>query len=298
MVRAFELETGIRTSYVRLSAGDALERVRVTRDSPTFSVWWGGSADNYIAADAEGLLEPYQPLGSMKIPKAFKDDSGHWTGVYMGALGFAVNRRALVERALSEPMSWADLIKPAYRGNIAIAHPATSGTAYTALATVAQVLGKDLDRGLGYFGALNENVGLYPRAGSEAARLAGQGDVAVGIAFSHDIVRAIEDGASDLKVVFPSEGTGYEIGAMALVRNAPHPAEAKRFMDWALSERAQELGPLFSAYQIPTIPDAKVPQKSARLSSITLIDYDFYWAGEHRQTLLQEFVTRVARPPE
>jgi hypothetical protein len=41
-----------------------------------------------------------------------------------------------------------------------------------------------------------------------------------------------------------------------------------------------------------------LPQKSARLSSINLIDYDFYWAGEHRQTLLQEFVTRSAQPPD
>jgi iron(III) transport system substrate-binding protein len=70
----------------------------------------------------------------------------------------------------------------------------------------------------------------------------------------------MEDGESDLEVVFPGEGTGYETGAMALVKNGPHRAAGRRFMDWALSARAQELGPLFTAYQIPTNPDAKCPR--------------------------------------
>jgi iron(III) transport system substrate-binding protein len=297
MARAFELETGIRTSYERLSAGDALERVRATRDAPSFSVWWGGSADTYIAADTEGLLDPYVPTGSMKIPQRFKHQSGHWTGVYVGVLGFAVNDRVLEERALPAPRTWADLVQPAYRGEVAVAHPATSGTAYTALATVTQVHGKDLNQGLAYFGALHENIRQYPRAGSEPARLAARGEVAVGIAFSHDIVRAIKEGAADVRVEYPSEGTGYEIGAMALIKNAPNPVEAKLFMDWALRERAQEMGPLFSAYQVPTNPDAKVPQESVRLASIKLIDYDFRWAAEDRETLLRSFAQQIARPP-
>lgn len=294
MARAFELEAGIPTSYMRLSAGEALDRVRSERQAPPFSVWWGGSADNYIAADADGLLEPYQPVGSTKIPRAFKDESGHWTGVYVGVLGLAVNYRALAERGLTTPSTWADLTQPMYRREIAMAHPGSSGTAYTALATLAQLSGRDIDRALAYFKALDANIRVYPRAGAEPARLAGRGDVAIGIAFSHDIVRAIDDGAPDLRVVFPGEGTGYEIGAMALIKNAPHPTEAKRFMDWALSERAQELGPLFTAYQIPTNPDAKVPPKSARLSAINLISYDFRWAGEHRTGLTQAFATGVA----
>jgi len=111
-------------------------------------------------------------------------------------------------------------------------------------------------------------------------------------------MRAIEDGAPDLEVVFPNEGTGYEIGAMSLIKNAPSPVEARRFMDWAVGQRAQELGPLFTAYQIPTNPDARVPQKSTRLSSIKLIDYDFVWAAQHRYTLLLEFTQRVAPAPD
>jgi iron(III) transport system substrate-binding protein len=297
IARAFELESGVRTTYARLSAGEALARLRAERAATPFSVWWGGAADGYVAADAEGLLEPYRPRGGGKIPRQYKDANGHWTGVYVGALAFAINRRALAEQRLPAPASWADLTQPAYRGQLSIAHPATSGTAYTVLATIVQLHGKDVKRGLEYFGALHPNIREYQRSGAAPTRLAGRGQVAIGIAFAHDIVAAMEDGESDLEVVFPSEGTGYETGAMALVKNGPDQSAAKRFMDWALSEHAQELGPLFTAYQIPTNPDAKVPAKSVRLSAVRTIAYDVAWAGESRQMLVERFNAVIAPPP-
>jgi iron(III) transport system substrate-binding protein len=127
--------------------------------------------------------------------------------------------------------------------------------------------------------------------------MAGRGEVAIGIAFSHDIVATIEDGYEELTVVFPAEGTGYEIGGMALIKNAPEPVLAKRFMDWALSRQAQEFAPLFRAYQIPTNPDAKVPQKSVRLSSVRTINYDFRWSGDNREALIARFSRTIAPLP-
>ena len=57
MTEAFEAETGIETNYVRMSSGESLARVRATADNPEFSVWWGGPADAFIAANEEGLLQ-------------------------------------------------------------------------------------------------------------------------------------------------------------------------------------------------------------------------------------------------
>ena len=297
VVRAFELETGIQTSYVRQSSGEALTTLNEERATPRFSVLWGGPVDGYIAAAADNLLEQYQPRGSAKIPRQYKDQNGYWTGIYVGALAIAVNQQVLSERGLPEPTSWADLTNPIYKGQISMAHPATSGTAYTTIATIVQINGKDTTKGFAYIEALHRNISRYERAGAAPARVAGRGEAAVAIAFSHDILGAIEDGFSTLKVLFPSDGTGYEIGAMALLNNAPNPVAGKRFMDWALSERAQELGPLFTAYQIPTNPDAKIPPQSLRLSSVKTIDYDFRWAGENRQALVERFSTVIAPPP-
>ncbi|MDQ3810468.1 MAG: ABC transporter substrate-binding protein [Chloroflexota bacterium] len=288
VVRTFQEETGVRTTYERLSAGDALTRLRTESAAPAFSVWWGSSAENYIAADSEGLLAAYRPRGSTVLPRQYADPDGHWTGIYVGALGFAVNGPALAGRGLPEPTSWADLTNPIYRGLIALGHPATSGTGYAVLATILQMHGKSVDEGFAYARALHDNVAVYTREGATPAKLACK-QVAIGIAFSHDIVRSLQDGCEGVRIVFPSEGTGYEIGAMALLKNAPEPELGKRFMDWAITPRAQELGPLFTAYQIPTHPDAKVPARALRLSAVKTIDYDFAWAGEHRQMLANRF---------
>jgi iron(III) transport system substrate-binding protein len=295
--RAFQIDSGIRTTYVRLSGGDALAALRAERSTPRFSVWWGGPADLYIAAQADGLLEPYQPKGAAKMPRQYRDPDGYWTGVYVGVLGLAVNTRVLAEKGLPEPSGWADLIQPHYRQQIAIAHPATSGTAYTAVATILQLQGRDMDQGFAYLSALHQNVLSYSRAGAAPARLAGRGEVATGIAFAHDIIAAIEDGAPDVKLVFPIEGTGYEIGGMALVKNGPNPEAGRRFLDWAMTEHAQELGPLFAAYQIPTNPDAKVLDQTVRLADIKTIDYDFRWAGQQREQILSRFRATLAPDP-
>jgi iron(III) transport system substrate-binding protein len=288
VVRTFQEETGIRTTYERQSAGDALMRLRAESDAPTFSVWWGSSAENYIAADADGLLAVYRPKGSGVLPHKYADPDGHWTGIYVGVLAFAVNRDILAAQGLPAPKSWADLVDPRYRRMIAVGHPATSGTGYAALATIMQLYGKSVEDGFKYERALHDNVALYTREGATPARLACN-QVAIGIAFSHDIAAARQDGCDGVETIFPSEGTGYEIGAMALLKNAPEPELAKRFMDWSITPRAQELGPQFTAYQIPTHPDAKVPAMAVRLSAINTIDYDFEWAGERRQALSNRF---------
>jgi iron(III) transport system substrate-binding protein len=296
MANAFEAETGIRTTYERLSTGEALARLRADKAHPKFSVWWGGPADSYIEASGEGLLEPYRPRGVGTLPRQYRDETGAWTGIYVGVLAFGVNTAVLGAHGLTPPTSWADLVKPQYEGLIAMGHPATSGTGYSILGTVMQMNNKNIEVGFDYLEALNRNVAQYTRTGAEAARVAGRGEAAIGIAFSHDIVDAAQI-SPDLRVVFPGDGTGYEIGGMALIAGAPDSAQGKRFMDWAISQRAQELGPSFRAYQIPTNPDAQVSPLSARLASIKTIDYDFRWAGNRREDLVRRFQASVAPAP-
>ena len=298
ITKAFEAQCGIKTTYVRLSSGEALAKLRADKASPQFSVWWGGPADGYIAANNEGLLEAYKPAGFDKIPAQYRDANGVWTGIYVGALGVALNTKVLKDKNLPEPTSWADLAKPAYKGQISIAHPASSGTSYTFVATQAFLNGKDLTKTFAYLAQFHQNVLQYQKTGAAPARQAGQGEVAIGIVFSHDIVAAIEEGFKDLKIMFPSEGTGYEIGGMALLKGAPDAIAGKTFMDWAITVKAQEMGPQFKAYQIPTNPDAKVSEKSVKLSSVKTVTYDFQWAGDNKKAIVDRFSNEVAPQPK
>ncbi len=297
MVAAFEEETGVDTDYVRLSSGEALARLSASAESPEFSVWWGGPADGFVAANADGLLEPYDSPNAAAIADEQKGADGVWTGVYVGALGFCSNSARLEELGVDVPTSWDDLLDPALEGEVAMAHPASSGTAYTAFYTQVLRLGGE-DEAMEFMQSLHPNILQYTSSGAAPAEMAGRGEVAVSVVFSHDCVRNIDAGFTDLEVSFPEEGTGYEIGGVALIANAPEPNAAKAWIDWALTAEVQELGAAEAAsFQLPTNPDAAVDERSVNLDEVELIEYDFQAAGEARDALTARFEDEVAAAP-
>ena len=296
MVAAFQEETGIETSYVRLSSGEAFARLQAAADAPEFSVWWGGPADGFVAANAEGLLEPYVSPNAEAVAAEQKDAAGVWTGVYVGALGFCSNTTVLDELGVDVPTSWDDLLNPDLQGQVAMAHPASSGTAYTALYTQVLRLGGE-DEAIEYMQELHPNILQYTSSGAAPAEMAGRGEIGVSVVFSHDCVRNIDAGFSDLEVSFPEEGTGYEIGGVALIANAPEPEAAKMWIDWSLTAQAQEIGATTASFQLPTNPDAAVSERSVNLEEVNLVDYDFQAAGEARADLTARFEDEVAAKP-
>lgn len=291
MVAAFEQATGIETSYVRLSSGEAFSRLQAEVGAPTFDVWWGGPSEGQTAAYAEGLIEPYVPPNAAQIPDALKDPDGVWTGIYVGALGFCSNQDMLDELGVDPPTSWEDLLAPALEGNIAVADARTSGTAYTFLYTLVALRGED--KAFEYLKQVNENIFQYTKSGSAPGRMAAAGEVAVAIIFSHDCVKFREETGANLVVSFPAEGTGFEIGGEALIKNAPNPEAAKVWMDWALSPEAQAIAPTVKSYQVPTNPDTPVPPEAVALDQVNLLEYDHGLAGELRAELSERFGEEV-----
>jgi len=330
MTQAFQAETGIQTSYVRLSSGEALARIRATADNPEFSVWWGGPADAFIAADDEGLLETYKSTTAEAIDPFYKSADNTWTGVYVGALGFCSNVEVLKDLGLEPPTSWQDLLDPALEGNVAMAHPATSGTAFTAFWSVVTLEADKLeypdgkpaegetvegtgegynedgsptdaaiDKAFEYFKSLNNNILQYTRSGAAPGRMAGNGEIGVAIIFSHDCVKLQVEGFKDIVVTsFPEEGTGFEIGAMAIIKGAPELEAAQKWYDWALTPDAQAIAQTVNSLQLPTNPDTPVSELSVNLSEVNLVNYNFLAAGAHRNAIVERFDTEVAPEPK
>lgn len=296
--KKFTETTGVKADFVRLSSGEAMARIKAGKGNAEFDVWYGGPADGYAAAGAEGLLEPYTSANAADIPAKYRDPNGLWTGVYVGVLGFCSNGKLLAEKGLPVPQSWADLLDPKLAKEIGIAHPSTSGTSYTALWTQVQLAGGDQGRALEYMRKLHPNVLQYTKSGSAPAQMTARGEVTVGVIFSHDCVATIEAGFPDLKVSFPSEGTGYETGGVALVKGAQNPVSGKKFIDWALTAQAQEIGPTVKSYQFPTHPNAKVSEKVAKLAEIKVVDYDATVAGQAKAALNKRFDAEVAQAPK
>ncbi len=293
---AFEQKTGIHVDMTRQSAGEIFARLRAERANPRGDIWFGGTGDPHLQAASDGMLEPFQ---SPALPQLrdwaqtqAKLSEYRTVGLYLGALGFGYNNDELTRRKLTAPACWSDLVKPEFKGEVQMADPNSSGTAWTALATLVQLLGEG--PAFDYLKQLNRNIDQYTTAGAAPSQAVGRGETMVGVAFQHDFVDAAKHYKA-VRVVSPCEGTGFEIGSMSLVKGARHPDEAKAFYEWALSAEAQAIAGRSGAYQIPSNTGTPVPPEAPDIANMKLIDYNFakFGSSAERTRLLSRWTREV-----
>lgn len=295
---AFEQDTGIAVSMIRKSSGEMYAQIWAERRNPKGDVWFGGTGDAHIQAAEAKLTAPYRTKHAKELFPWAVDPAGKGehraTGIYMGALGFAYNTEWQKAKGIEPPRGWKDLTDERFRGEIQMANPNSSGTAYTMLATIVQLFGEE--EGFQYLEKLHANINQYTKSGAAPVRAAGRGETGIGISFLHDAMTQKTAGFP-LKLVVPEEGTGFEIGCVSMIRGARHPESAERFVDWALTPRAQELAAEVPAFQLPSNRRARIPEDAPRADQMKLIDFDFVRFGskEERTRLLTKWENEVKR---
>ena len=301
MVAAFEKATGIKVLMTRKSSGEFYAQIKAEAANPKGDVWWGGTGDPHLQAAEELLTDPYVSprLDELQdwAKKQARAANFRTVGIYAGALGYSYNAAELAKRKLPEPKCWADLAKPIYKDDVQVANPNSSGTSYTMLATLVQLMGEQ--KAFEYLKALHKNINQYTKSGAAPARAAATGESLIGITFQHDAVTQAVAGAP-LKIVSPCEGTGYEIGSMSIVKGAKNLANARKWYDWALTPEAQAIGGGAKSFQVPSNKKAPLPAQAPKLGEIKLIDYDFakYGSSAERTRLLKKWDDEVSKLPK
>lgn len=295
MARSFEEATGINVTIVRKSTGETLAQVRAEAANPKIDVWWGGTGDPHLIAAAEGLTQASGVDTSELLGWAvnFTNISGGKTiGTHAGALGIGYNIDILADKGIAPPACWKDLTNPEYLGEIQMANPNSSGTAYTQLATFVQVFGED--EAFGLLAKIGENVSSYTNSGSTPTKAAARGEIGISVGFMHHMVMLTNSGFP-LEIVSPCEGTGYEVGGVSVIKGAKNFEAAKAWVEFAISAPAQSLGRNVGVYNVPSNSNAAVPPQAPRLETIKLIDYDFatYGATTTRERLLARWDKEV-----
>lgn len=291
----FEKATGIDTSFVRMSGGEILARIKAEKENPQASIWYGGGSLTFIEADNLGLLERYVSPTAAVIPAQFKDPNGAWTGIYSGYLGFVADQEWLDKVGMKMPSTWNDLLDPRLKGEIVFAHPGSSSTAYNVLVTALQLMGEE--KGWEYLQKLNANVRQYTKSGSAGGRMVQLHEVGLTIGYLHDAIAFKREGYAHMVFGAPQDGTGYEIGAVAIIKGGKELEAAKKFVDWCLTPAAQELGKTVAALQFLTNPNAIPPEEVVQLKGTKLINQDDIWAGKNRSAFLEKFNTLTRTTP-
>jgi len=296
MSTVYAKTTGTKVNMTAKGSGEALAQLNAEKANPKTDIWFGGTGDPHLQAAEQGLtLEYKSPQLPQLYPWAQKQaaDSKYKTvGVYLGPLGFGYNTELLAKKKVAPPKSWADLLKPEFKGEIQMANAASSGTSYTVIATLVQLMGED--KAFDYLKALHKNVSTYTRSGVAPAKAAARGETGVSISFVHDVTT---EGVQGFPVgsVTPSEGTGAEVGSMSIVKNGPNTEAAKKFYEWALTPGGQQFGLAAKQFQLPSNSKVPVDPRMSNPAKMKLIDYDYakYGASAERRRLIAKWEKEV-----
>ncbi|MSQ75372.1 MAG: ABC transporter substrate-binding protein [Rhodoferax sp.] len=296
----FEKKTGVAVDMTRKSSGETYAQIKAEATNPKGDIWWGGTGDPHLQAAEEGLTQAYVSQARDQLfdwanrqAAASKDRT---VGIYSGALGYGYNEELLKKQGLSAPSCWKDLIKPEFKGKVQVANPNSSGTSYTMLATLVQMMGEK--EAFDYLRALHKNINQYTKSGSAPIKAAGAGETVIGIVFVHDAV-AVAEAGFPIKSVVPCEGTGYEIGSMSIVKGARNIDNARKFYEFALSADFQSKAKDVKSFQVPSNKASSISAKAPDLAKIKLIDYDFvkYGSSAERRRLLKKWDEEIGALP-
>jgi iron(III) transport system substrate-binding protein len=288
----FARTSGIKVNMVQKGSGESLAQLTAERANPKTDLWFGGTGDPHLLAAEQNLTLEYKSpqLAQLHIwAQKQAQQSGYKTvGIYSGPLGFGYNTELLAKKKLAIPKVWADLLKPEYKGEIQVADPRASGTAYTMIATLVQLMGED--KAYEYLAALHKNVSSYPRSGTGPIKAVARGEATISISFVHDAPGEKAQGFP-IEAITPADGTGAEIGSMSIVKGARNLENAKKFYEWALSPAAQQFGAAAKQYQLPSNKSTPVDPRVPDFKKIKLIDYDYakYGSATVRKQLIQNW---------
>ncbi len=187
------------------------------------------------------------------MPEGLKDSEGGWVAVHFGTIGLFVNVDALGGAPV--PQCFADLTKPEYNGMVGYLDPSSAFVGYAGAVAANHAFGGDLanfDPAISYFKDLAQNNPMVPKQTSYARVVSGE----IPILFDYDFnaYRAKYEEDGNFEFVLPCEGTIKVPYVMSLVKNAPHPEQGKKVLDFILSDEGQAIWT--NAYLQPARPIA------------------------------------------
>jgi iron(III) transport system substrate-binding protein len=289
---AFEAENpNIEIAWVRDSTGVMTARLLAEKDNPKADVIWGLAATSLLLFKKQGMLEAYAPANAANLKPLFKDADAAptWTGMDAWLAVACFNTAEAAKGNKPKPASWADLAKPAYKGQIVMPHPASSGTGYLAVAAWIQLMGED--KAWAFMDALHENIAVYTHSGSAPCVQAAKGERLIGIGFDMRGASEKTKGAP-IDLIVPSEGAGWEMEATAIVKGTKNLDAAKKIADFSSSKTANEK--LYAKYYaLVAHNDVKAaPTNYPADGEAKMIKNDLSWMAENRERILKEWAKR------
>lgn len=287
----FTEDTGIRVEHLTMKNGEILQRLKNESDSGVViaDLWFTGGADTFINASENGLLLAYDSPAGKDLDDIMKDPDHFWYGTSLTLVNWVVNTEILEEKGLEVPTEWDDLLQEDFKDLVSMSNPASSGTAYNVVSAILQTRGEE--KGWEYLEGLIDQVPFFTARGSDPKNMVLNGEAIVGINASNGD-RELEKNNPYIKIVYPSDGTGWWPQPAAIVKGSKHEEEAKVFIDWVISKRGMETI-ASKRYAAVARDDVKIPEGIEDIKGIALFPTDFQANAKSREATLAQWAERV-----
>lgn len=197
----------------------------------------------------------------------FRDPNDTWAGTCLSSFGICYNTDFYTRLGIKPlPSRWEDLASPALENRVAMADPGKSGTVVKMLENILQqemqraaaeakqsggdpkaALAEGWTRGLRIIQKIGANARYWTDSSTKIPLDVAEGDAAAGMCidfYGRNIIERLEQanhGASRMAFVLPEGGTGQSVDPIAMLRGAPNPELATRFMEFVLGMEGQRL---------------------------------------------------------
>jgi iron(III) transport system substrate-binding protein len=220
----------IKIAPVRGSTGAMMQRIKAEAGAPKADIFWSGGFA--VLGLYEEFFAPYKSPEAAGVQAAYKSPKDLWLGTNAHVMVIMVNKRAL--KGDPVPKTWSDLAHPRWKDRLVVSDPEKTSSSLATLWGISHSVGQEPLKGIA------RNATIVSTASAVYDGVA-KGEFAVGMTMEYAAQEYVSGGQKDIEIVYPAEGTYIAPEGMALVKNSPNPAEARKFYDFLASKQAQEM---------------------------------------------------------
>ena len=235
VIENFQADTGIKVEIVTGSTGEVLKRVQSEASNPQGDIIWAGSEAQF--AENVNLFENY--VSPEDAHMLYKNTSGYFSNAFCDPTVFIVNNELAGDIKIE---GFQDLLNPELKGKIAYGDPVNSSSAFQCLIAALYDMGEGdpmSDKAWEWVEAFIANLdGVALDSSSKVYKGVAEGEYTVGLIWEDPVADYVRQGVN-VRVVFPEEGALFPGMSVSIIKGAPHLENAKKFVDYMLSEKCQ-----------------------------------------------------------
>lgn len=276
--KGFEAQTGIKVSVVRMGTGEAMKRIAAEKDRPLCDVFWSG--DVAVLENAKANFQSYRSPEADALPAEYIEKEARWTASNAHIMIIMANKSLIKPEDM--PKNWSDLFNPKWKNKIVMANPEKSGSAYAQVYGIYKLYGWDgLHKLIANAKVLDSSSLIYKGVAA--------GEYPLGATMEYAPHRYIVGGDKNVTIIYPADGAFMAPEAAGIVKNCPHPEDARKFVDYLLSKKVvDEIFKQFS--RRPARLDADSTEGLPSLQQITLLkSFDIMEANRLEKEILAKW---------